>query len=122
MSGSLSNLAPCTSYLNLIGLEIPTVYSHLEQQIRELRSRFQGTTCEGGQRVFYTLQEFRKEVHLSESISDHDLEIALRFLHEVGVYGLTWSSSGSTLSTINQIYASVLIILLGYTKSSVTSG
>lgn len=59
-------------------------YSQLEQQIRELRNNFQGSNCEGEQKVFYSLNEFRARINLSESFKDSDLIVALRYLHEVG--------------------------------------
>lgn len=61
------------------------MYCQLEQRIRELRNRFQSSSSEGEQKVFYTHREFRDEVRLSDNIPDHDLVVALRFLHEVCV-------------------------------------
>ena len=74
------------SSLNIIGLEVPTVYNQIESLIRQLRGHLKDVKTEGEQKPFYTFGELQERLRrpLKQlNIPGIDFVTALRFLHEV---------------------------------------
>lgn len=74
--------------LKLIGQEVPTVYYHLEQVIRQMRTSYQFSSKEGEKRPFYTVDQLgeRLRCYMREMrMREIDLLPGLKFLHHVSL-------------------------------------
>lgn len=74
------------SSLNAIGLEIPSVYSHIMNLIKQLQGHLKTVKTEGEQKPFYKFAELQDRLRrpLKQlNVSKDDFLAALRFLHKV---------------------------------------
>ncbi len=72
--------------LQVVGQNVPSLYTTVEHLVRQLRSKFRTSRREGEQRPFYTITELKDKMRrpLQElQIRDSDFVCAIKFLHEV---------------------------------------